>query len=255
MGLPPLVGRGAWENLTLGVATIWTGTYALCMMCSQAGYVYHTHMQYQAICLGRYCGMRSHRMNVLVGSCGKMQKKPMDCIVWNSSRAGVSTHDTYSRVTRSHTAPGHWAAGDISETRAVHAPCVSVAHTYPSSVKTEFELPPRLSASCATRRRTSSCSGLSSLWIRLELSDDLRVSGGYTYMEAKRLATAALGAFGARAAYLRHGRGPPASLHGRCGGGRWSVGRDCGSSWRRTMPARCSMDRACRTCRSGWSPR
>ena len=29
MGLPPLVGHGAWENLTLGVATIWTGTYAL----------------------------------------------------------------------------------------------------------------------------------------------------------------------------------------------------------------------------------
>ena len=137
-------------------------------MCSQAGYVYHTHMQYQAICLGRYCGMRSHRMNVLVGSCGKMQKKPMDCIVWNSSRAGVSTHDTYSRVTRSHTAPGHWAAGDISETRAVHAPCVSVAHTYPSSVKTEFELPPRLSLHPVQRgdapRRAPACRVSGSGW-------------------------------------------------------------------------------------------
>lgn len=52
-------------------------------------------MQNQAICLGPYCGIRSHRINVLVGSCGKMQKKPMDCIVWNSSRASVSMHGTH----------------------------------------------------------------------------------------------------------------------------------------------------------------
>ncbi|KAL4400101.1 2-hexaprenyl-6-methoxy-1,4-benzoquinone methyltransferase [Malassezia pachydermatis] len=52
MGLPRLPNQGAWEDLTFGIATIWTGTYDEATdALFQGTYLLHSQRQYQALCV------------------------------------------------------------------------------------------------------------------------------------------------------------------------------------------------------------